>query len=97
MESHPLADETLPTRTFVVSSGNRAEVTPMMRRRPDGLCNVAVREKWVASPSEADRAELNVFLEPFVRRMKPIELPGADSALTHEEADKLTGRLLLTK
>jgi hypothetical protein len=95
MESHPVADETLPMLTFVAASGNRVEVTPMMRRRRDGQCNVVIRAKWAAKPSEADSAELKGFLDRFVGRMKPMELPGAGVPLTKEDADEVVVRALM--
>jgi hypothetical protein len=95
MEPHPLADETLGTMTFAMASDNSVRVTPMMRRRPDGLCNVVVKQEWLTRPSEEDLAELAMFLEPFVRRMTPMELPGAGVALSATEADKVTTKAFM--
>ena len=95
MDSHPLADETLGTLTFGVSSGNSVQVTPMMRRRPDGLCNIAFKQKWVTTPSEADLEELKSLLAPGIKGMTRMDLSGTDTPLTGSEADKVTAQVLM--
>jgi hypothetical protein len=95
MKPHPLADKTLPTRYFVVSSGKKVDVTPMARRRSDGKMNIVLEMVWhPGPPSEADLAELNETLKPVFAGFTPLMAPRI--ATNQDEVDKLVTEALLT-